>query len=99
MAINDHECEVCRKHFYTGDRKGVRPEPAWARPRCPSCNKQFYLCRLHYPTWVACSPDCKEAWKKKAAEGLPKERLTAPDGAKPRKKSGYEEFQAELPKA
>lgn len=96
MAVNDNDCERCRKHFDAGDRRGVRPEPAWIRARCPACNKQFYLCRLHYPTWVACSTECKAEWKKMAAEGLPKERMTAPNGAKPRKPRGAAVHQKDM---
>ena len=97
MAVNDEDCEVCEKNYSASDHKGQRPEPAWIRARCPSCDKRFYLCRLHYPTWVACSAECKAEWKKLAAQGLPKERLSAPANAKPRKPKGLAQFQSELP--
>lgn len=96
MAVKHNDCSVCKKHYEASDKKGPRPETAWARPACPCCGKMFYLCRLHYPTWVACSPECKAAWKKKVAEGLPKERLAGPAGAKPRKPRGLAVHQGDM---
>jgi hypothetical protein len=96
MAMKDQDCQTCKDNFAASNKTGPRPEPAVARPPCPGCGTMVYLCRLHRPTWVACSKDCRDKWQAHAAKGLPSERLCAPAGAKPRKPRGYGKFQTEL---
>lgn len=83
----EYSCEECK-----GNPKNV----ARAVIQCPGCGKKVHLCRSCRDTYVACSDDCREKWRKEAAAGLPKEPLLAPMGAKAKKPKGYGVYQKEL---
>lgn len=95
-ALKDSDCETCVKLYEKSGRKGLHPEPAWTRAACPSCGKFSFLCRAHYPVWVACSDECKAAWKKRCSEGLPKDPMTGPPNPRERKPKGVAVHQADM---
>lgn len=92
------DCDVCYRNYVNGGKTGPRPDIGSVVARCPApeCSARQHLCRPHYATWVACSPDCRDAWQKEAAKGLPSEPLSAPANARTRKAKGYEEFQQKM---
>lgn len=51
---------------------------------CAACDKKFGLCEPCRNTFIACSPECQEKWRKVAANVM-REPLVPSRGTRPRK--------------
>ena len=63
---------------------------------CPGCGLRTDLCVECGNTYVTCSKQCQETYRKAIKAGLPKELLAAPAAAKVVPAAGYAKFQAPL---